>query len=64
MTPSSITLTNPDGSTTTVPLAASPGGGFQTVDGVTFTAYVTLVSSGRPAAVSPAKWRRFTAAPV
>jgi hypothetical protein len=57
MTPTSITITDADGTTTTVPLAASPGGGYRSVDGEQYTAYVTLVRSGRPAAVSPAKAR-------
>jgi hypothetical protein len=55
-TPISITVVDHDGTVSIVPLAASPGGGFQTVD-ETFTAYVDVTRSGRPAAVSPAKAR-------
>jgi hypothetical protein len=57
MTPTSITLTGSDGTTTTVPLAASPGGGYHSVGGDQYTAFVTLVRSGRPAATTPAKAR-------
>ncbi|MCV7226521.1 hypothetical protein [Mycolicibacterium komossense] len=56
VTPTAITITHADGSTTTVPLAASPGGGYQTVD-ETFSAYVDVTRSGRPAATTPAKAR-------